>query len=39
MRDMLIHQYFGVHLELVWTTVQVEIPRLKQAVEELLESM
>jgi uncharacterized protein with HEPN domain len=39
MRDMLIHQYFGVNLELVWTTVQVEIPRLKQAVEELLESI
>lgn len=38
MRDMLIHQYFGVNLELVWTTVEVEIPRLKQAVEELLES-
>lgn len=39
MRDMLIHQYFGVNLELVWTTVQVEIPRLHQAIEELLDSM
>jgi uncharacterized protein with HEPN domain len=39
MRDKLIHQYFGVNLELVWRTVEIEIPRLKQAVEELLRAM
>ena len=39
MRDKLIHQYFGVNLELVWKTVEIEIPRLKKAVEELLRAM
>ena len=39
MRDKLIHQYFEVNLELVWRTVEIEIPRLKQAVEELLRAM
>ena len=39
MRDKLIHQYFGVNLELVWRTVEIEIPRLKQAVEELIRAM
>jgi uncharacterized protein with HEPN domain len=39
MRDKLIHQYFGVNLELVWSTVEIEIPRLKKAVEELLGAM
>jgi uncharacterized protein with HEPN domain len=28
-----------VNLELVWRTVEIEIPRLKQAVEELLRAM
>ncbi len=36
MRDKLIHQYFGVNLELVWKTVEIEIPRLQEAVEKLL---
>jgi len=36
MRDKLIHQYFGVNLELVWSTAEIEIPRLKMAIEELL---
>jgi uncharacterized protein with HEPN domain len=38
MRDKLIHQYFGVNLELVWKTVEVEIPRLAEAVKKLLGS-
>jgi uncharacterized protein with HEPN domain len=37
MRDKLIHQYFGVNLELVWKTVEIEIPRLQKAVERLLD--
>ena len=36
MRDKLIHGYFGVNLELVWRTVEIEVPRILQAVEELL---
>jgi uncharacterized protein with HEPN domain len=37
MRDKLIHNYFGVSLDLVWQTVEREIPRLQKAVNELLE--
>ena len=29
MRDKLIHEYFGVDLETVWTTIVEEIPPLK----------
>lgn len=30
MRDMLIHEYFGVDLEAVWRTVTEDIPVLKK---------
>ncbi len=30
MRDMLIHEYFGVDLEAVWRTVTEDIPALKR---------
>ena len=36
MRDVLIHNYMGVDLEAVWQATQHDIPRLRQAVEELL---
>jgi uncharacterized protein with HEPN domain len=36
MRDRLIHQYFGVDLELVWSAVERELPALRVRVEELL---
>jgi uncharacterized protein with HEPN domain len=36
MRDRLIHQYFGVDLELVWSAVERELPTLRARVEELL---
>lgn len=36
MRDALIHHYFGVKLETVWQVVVVDLPPLRQRVEELL---
>jgi uncharacterized protein with HEPN domain len=30
MRDVLIHNYFGVDLDLTWTTVKESLPDLKQ---------
>lgn len=30
MRDILIHEYFGVDLELTWKTVEDNLPSLKQ---------
>lgn len=34
MRDKLIHHYFGVDLEVVWDTVEKDIPNLKKALTE-----
>jgi len=36
MRDKLIHEYFGVNYKIVWKTIQQEIPRLKNQVEEIM---
>lgn len=36
MRDKLIHEYFGVKLELVWDTLKIEIPDLKTKIGKLL---
>ena len=35
MRDKVIHDYFGVDLEIVWAVVQRELPRLKLAIDSL----
>ncbi len=29
MRDKLIHDYFGVNLEIVWAVVEKELPKLR----------
>jgi len=30
MRDILIHEYFGIDLELTWETIKEDIPQLKK---------
>jgi len=37
LRDVLIHQYFGVNLDLVWQVVEHRLPELGRQVERLLE--
>jgi uncharacterized protein with HEPN domain len=37
LRDVLIHQYFGVDLEAVWLVVENEVPVLHAVVLELLQ--
>ena len=37
MRDRLIHDYFGVDLEIVWDVVQHHIPGLRAQVAEILD--
>lgn len=37
MRDVLIHEYFGVNIGLVWKIVNKDIPKLKKQISELLE--
>jgi uncharacterized protein with HEPN domain len=39
MRDKLIHEYFGVDLELVWEVVHGELPSLMARIEALLEEL
>jgi len=36
MRDVLIHQYFGVDLNVVWGVVDAELPRLRDAVGRMI---
>ncbi len=38
MRDKLIHDYFGINLQLVWDVVERDLPVLKLKVTQLLES-
>ena len=36
MRDKLIHDYFGVDIDLVWRTLEQDIPALKTAIGKVL---
>jgi uncharacterized protein with HEPN domain len=36
MRDKVIHDYFGVNLEIVWAVIEKNLPELKVAVDALL---
>ncbi len=36
MRDKLIHGYFGVDLDAVWDTATIDVPSLKERLEEIL---
>ncbi len=36
MRNKLIHEYFGVDLKVVWTTIKEELPLLKEEISEYL---
>ncbi|WP_457681499.1 HepT-like ribonuclease domain-containing protein [Thermovibrio sp.] len=36
MRDVLIHDYFGVKVEVVWNTVKEDLPKLKSQVLRIL---
>jgi len=35
-RDKLIHSYFGVDLDVVWDIITLDIPRLRQQIEEII---
>ena len=39
MRDKLIHDYFGVNLQLVWDVVDRDLPVLKQKIGRLLDAL
>jgi uncharacterized protein with HEPN domain len=37
MRNILVHEYFGVDLEEIWRTVEHDLPDLKRRIQKLLE--
>ncbi len=39
MRDKLIHAYFGISLERVWSVVKDDLPDLKKKIKIILEDM
>ena len=39
MRDKLIHEYFGVDLQILWDTAKIDLPAAKPALEKLLAEM
>lgn len=39
MRDKMIHEYFGVNLQLVWEVVERDLPEFKGAVESILKGL
>ena len=36
MRDRVIHNYFGVNLEIIWAVVEKDLPKLRDAVDALM---
>ena len=39
MRDVLIHDYFGVDLELTWIVIRRDLPKLKQEIAKIVENL
>jgi uncharacterized protein with HEPN domain len=39
LRDVLIHDYFGVDLTAVWQLIQTDVPELKTLVETILQTV
>jgi len=39
MRDKLIHEYFGVNLELVWETIKNKLPQFKKQIHKILKGI
>ena len=39
MRDKIIHEYFGVNLNLVWDVVEKELPEFRLKVESILKDL
>ena len=39
MRNAVIHEYFQVDLEIVWQTTQLDLPALKESLQQILSSL
>jgi uncharacterized protein with HEPN domain len=38
-RDKLIHEYFGVDLEIVWSLIKEELPLVKPGVQKVMDDL
>lgn len=38
-RNILVHNYLGVDLELIWTIIERDMPALKKAIGEMLDNL
>ena len=38
MRNILVHEYFGINLKKVWKTIQQDIPDIKEKISKILET-
>jgi uncharacterized protein with HEPN domain len=36
MRNILVHEYFGVRLEIIWKTIRERLPELGRQIEEIV---
>lgn len=39
MRDKLIHEYFGIDMEILWKAAKEEIPHLRPAIQKILRDL
>jgi len=39
MRDKLVHEYFGIDIEIMWKVAKDEIPSLKPSIQNILKSL
>ena len=39
MRDKMIHEYFGVDLEIVWKTIKIHLPQILLLLEQVYDSL
>ena len=36
LRNVIVHEYFGIDVEVVWKVIERDLPALKQTVQEIL---
>jgi len=39
MRNVLIHEYFGIQLDIIWKTIKERLPELKISIQEIIEKI
>lgn len=39
LRDIIVHEYFGLSLKLIWGITQKDLPKLKKQIAKILKSL